>query len=287
MAAKFTESSKRVGRGARARGASTVAARIGARRDFLHCSRDGIVAAVAAASSVSRATPVLARPATPAGPAIAPRFERWFDVHYGEYGSALRVATLAYRFEEEDGRYRASTDGEAVGIVALVYSGKLRQASRGELGATGLTPLRYVEKRGKRAERAIDFDPATRTMTGTGASAPVPYPPATQDRLSIFFQLAWMLRREPDRAAIGGAFRVPLASMKSVDIVTVTSAGPVTLDIAGEAVPTLALRLRNEARQDDPRIDVWLSADADRMPLRIRFEESDGTVVDQIHRRNR
>lgn len=238
--------------------------------------------------SNSAAKPTVAHAGTPAGtPALASRFERWFDVHYGEYNDALRVAALAYRFEHSGGKYRASSDGEAVGIVALLYSGKLRQSSEGELDSNGLAPRRYREKRGKRAERTIDFDPATRGMSTSAVDRPVPFPPLTQDRLSIFFQLAWMIQREPARAAAGQAFQVPLASTKHVDIVTVTSAGPKTLRIDGEAVPTLALRLRNEAKRDDPRIDVWLSAGTDRMPLRIRFEESDGTVVDQVHRANR
>ncbi len=243
--------------------------------------------AAAAAVLASRGAGATTSSDPAALPTLAARFDRTFDVHYGEYGSALRVAVLAYHFAHADGRYRATTEGEAVGLVALVYSGRLRQASHGGFDGSGLTPLGYVEKRGKRAERSIAFDPATRTMTGTGTTAPVPYPPATQDRLSIFFHLAWALQRDPARAASGSRFRVPLASTKSVDIVTVSSDGPSMLDIDGERVSTTALRLRNEDKRDDPRIDVWLSADGQRMPVRIRFEESDGTVVDQIHRRHR
>ena len=213
------------------------------------------------------------------------QFERWFNVHYGDYPDALRVAELAYRFEQSDGTYRASTDGAAVGIVALVYSGKLMQLSEGEVGADGLAPLHYVEKRGKRAERALRFDPHARTMIGLGEPAKVTVPPSTQDRLSVFFQLAWLVQRNPASAEAGRSFRLPLASMKGVDIVTVSSAGATRLRIHGESVPVLALRLRNEAKRDDPRIDVWLSTEADRMPLRIRFEEHDGTVVDQVIRR--
>ena len=323
LAAKFTESPSIDDRVTEFRVGSGVAVRVTdrsvTRRDFLHQSRDGLAGSIVGriASGVSSFTKaaialgaiggstrtVLAQapgrsnePGTAGGktnaisttvPTPAARFERGFDVHYGEYDEALRVASLAYRFEQADGRYRASSDGEAVGIVALVYSGKLRQSSEGQFDSNGLTPRRYREKRGKRAERTIDFDPVARTMSTSASERPLPFPPLTQDRLSVFFHLAWRVRRDPAGVRPGKSFLLPLASTKHVDMVTVTSMGEKPLRIGGESVPTLQLKLRNEARQDDPRIDVWLSADADRMPVRIRFEESDGTVVDQIQRRNR
>ena len=247
-----------------------------------------LIGVVLIAASGAGVDEVLAAPSQSAGPPTIPaRFERAFNVHYGDYPNALRVAEVTYRFERANGKYLARTDGAAVGIVSLVYSGHLTQSSEGVASADGLSPLRYAEKRGKRAERVLVFDPVAQTMIGMGDPPKVSVPAATQDRLSIFFQLAWLVRRQPAMIEAGRTLRLPLASMKGVDIVTVTSAGRTELGIDGDRVPVIALRLRNLAKPDDPRIDVWLAIDGDGMPVRIRFEEQDGTVVDQVRRTGR
>lgn len=207
-----------------------------------------------------------------------------FDVYFGNYASGMRIAELTYRFAHDAGQYRASTDGHAIGLVALVYSGQLVQSSEGRMEPSGLKPERYAEKRGKRPERELRFDHREGRMIGVGTPPEVPMPNGTQDRLSIIYQLSMLARTYPGRFAADRQFRIPLASMKTVDLATLTSAGDEELAVDGRTLAGLKVKVRNEASRDDPKIDIWLGRADAMLPVRIRFEESDGKVIDQVYR---
>lgn len=211
----------------------------------------------------------------------APADQR-FQVFYGDMGRDLSVAEIHYRLQQDEDRYEISTRGQAVGMVALFYSGDLVQKSVGRIGPEGLLPERYSERRGKRAERVIRFDHARKVMIGTGDPPEVTLPPGTQDRLSVVYQLGLMARREPKRFQAGYRFSVPLASMKEINLPTITVVGPASVKGANGPIPALHVSARNAADPKDPVIEVWLGTQIAMLPARIRVQEHDGKVVDQV-----
>ena len=221
-----------------------------------------------------------ARPA--AAVALPAPVEQRFQVFYGDMSRNANVAEARYRLQHEAGRYEIGTQANAIGVVALFYSGNLIQNSIGAIGAEGLLPERYSERRGKRPERVVRFDYQRHTMIGTGNPPEVPLLPGTQDRLSVFYQVGLMARRSPDRFEAGRRFSLPLASMKNIDQPNFTVVGLDSVKTAQGPVPALRLNVRNEADPEDPTIDVWLATALSMLPARIRVTEHDGKIVDQV-----
>lgn len=208
--------------------------------------------------------------------------EQRFQVFYGDMSRDVNVAEISYRLWHDADRYEIGTQAKAIGMVALFYSGNLIQSSVGRIGAEGLLPERYSERRGKRAERVVRFDYERRKMIGTGNPPEVALPSGTQDRLSVFYQVGLMARAEPKRFEAGRRFTLPLASMKSIDKPIYSVVGPEAVTTARGAVSSLRLTVRNEADPEDPTIDVWLGTSISMLPARIRVEEHDGKVIDQV-----
>lgn len=219
--------------------------------------------------------------AVPALPALPEPETRRFDVSIGDYDQGARVAEITYRLDHGSGRYRIETTAQATGLVALVYSGQLTQTSEGSLGAGGLMPEHYAEKRGRRPERAIRFDRSRSLMIGIGDDREVPLPPGTQDRLSLGYQLGLVARGDPRLVSAGQQLSLPLASLKTIDTVTVTCTGETGLRVRGERLRAVKFEIRNPRHADD-RIDIWLGPDQSMLPVRIRFVEAEGKVIDQI-----
>lgn len=205
-----------------------------------------------------------------------------FRIYYGDASRDMAVAEIVYRIEHGDGRYRLSTDGHATGVVALFYSGNLIQTSQGRITPAGLVPERYTERRGRRPERTLVFDRSRGKLIGPGDPADVALPPGTQDRLSIFFQLGLLARGRPDMIEAGHRFSMPLAAMRRVDRPTFTARGPDPVKTAKGPVEAVRISIRNEADPEDPVFDVWLAPTLDMLPARVRMQERDGKVIDQV-----
>jgi hypothetical protein len=220
-----------------------------------------------------------------AGAAVAslpPSSEQRYRVYYGDMSRDLVVAEIDYRLDNRGDTYEVGTRGKAVGMVALFYSGVLLQTSMGRVGANGLLPERYSERRGKRPERVLRFDHARGKMIGLGTPAEVDLVPGTQDRLSVFYQVGLVVRGNPRLVEPGHRFTMPLASMREIDKASFKAVGAEPVETARGAVPAVRLTAHNEADLDDPTIDVWLGTELSMLPARIRISEKDGKVIDQV-----
>ena len=114
------------------------------------------------------ADPVVAGPTDRADtlPAVAPEpiepftaQGRWrYRVFFGEFSSNNQVALLDYVLDIEKGRYRLHTEGQAVGLLALLYRGVFTQESEGTFDAAGFGTTRYAERRGDRPARNVRIE---------------------------------------------------------------------------------------------------------------------------------
>jgi hypothetical protein len=205
-----------------------------------------------------------------------------FRVYWGDFSKQQSVARLEYRLVNQGDRYELRTDVRAEGLISLVYSGTLSQVSVGSLGPDGLEPARYVEIRSKSSERVVDFDRKLGQLMSLDGRSPVPMPVGTQDRLSVFYQLGLMMRREPSAVAAGQVIEMPVASMRAVQRERFVVVGEEILMLPGGPIRALHLQRPVPAGTRDPRIDLWLGYDFEMMPVRLRLEESSDRVLDQV-----
>jgi hypothetical protein len=240
------------------------------------------------AASEPAAAPVAEAPAPPPAvepavplPALPGSRRQRFKVYWGEFSDGRSVARLEYRLSHDGERYELRTEGEAEGLLSLVYSGTLTQSSAGRLGPGGLQPVRYAETRGKRAERAVAFDPDGRRLL-PGGREPVLLPAGTQDRLSVFYQIGLLVRAEPARFVAGLAFELPVATMREVRTERFVVVGPDVLMAPGGPIHALHLARPVQPGTDEPRIDLWLGYDFEMLPVRLRIEDAGRRVLDQV-----
>ena len=75
-----------------------------------------------------------------------------YTVTRGEGGLLIGEAT--YGWEQDSGRYKATSRTETIGIAALFVSAQITQESMGELDDTGLHPASYRHVQPKRTDSA-------------------------------------------------------------------------------------------------------------------------------------
>jgi len=209
-----------------------------------------------------------------------PRTQR-FRVYWGDHTDERSVARLEYRLEHDGARYEIRTVGQGEGLIALVYRGVLSQVSSGRIGPAGLEPMRYVEQRGSRPERAVAFDPQGSRLLPVGGEA-VALPPGTQDRLSVLYQVGLLARAAPDRFVAGSHHHLPVATMRGVRRERFDVVGDEVLMAPGGPIRALHLHRPADAGSGEPRIDLWLGYDFEMLPVRLRLEDPKRRVLDHL-----
>ena len=172
-------------------------------------------------------------------------------------------------FERQGATYTITADTNS----AAIYHA--RQTSRGIVEAGGLRPDEYVETRGKRAPAITTFDwAAGRVSFSVAPDTTAEARPGLQDRATLPLQLAWMQRAAPSAASL----EVPLTGSRSVGI-----ARFVRQSVEKVAVPVgtvEGVRFERLSDHDNDRIEAWFSADWCGLPVRIRYTDKKGGMID-------
>jgi hypothetical protein len=248
---------------------------------------------VAAAPATDQAAPVatdatapptdavlLAQASPPAPPAAAaaaslppsdppPSVTLPYEVQGKARGFAYQ-AKGALQWQRDAGGYEARME------LSMPLLGSRVQTSRGGLGPEGLRPERFADRR--RSERAAHLDHAARQIRFSNNAPTATLEPGVQDRLSLFMQLAGLLRARPHKEGDAVEFQV----------VGTGDAEAWRFDIG--PLETLALPAGNiEARRitraprkpHDSTVDVWLAPSLGHVPVRLRVAQANGDMADQ------
>jgi hypothetical protein len=183
--------------------------------------------------------------------------------------------------EIEGGRYRLFTQAQATGLTGLLMRGVFRQSSSGQVSAEGFSPEQYEERRGDRAPRGFTVDPSLNQVSFLGGQS-APRVEGLQDRLSIFTQLSWMAsqgRIKPQDITV----KVPVVGTSKVREMRFRIQGDQSLEGAGGAiVNTVNLSTIAEPGDEEGSIDIWFQQGGPLLPVRIRFVDQRGRVMDQF-----
>lgn len=224
-----------------------------------------------------------AAPAVPAAPPEVPvlrdgrpwpaRGRVVYDVHRGDGGLILGQTVHTWQHDEQ--HYTMRAEIETTGLAALLKSFRYVQQSSGRLGLGGLVPERFsVEQSGRRPETAeFDWAAGSVHITRPKGEKHAPIVPGDQDVLSLWHQLAF-------GSALADGGRLTVVSGKGAAAAQVSHVGEETLALpqGPEAAEHWAVR----ADDGSLRVDLWLATGHGDVPVRIRIEDRDGDVVDQV-----
>jgi hypothetical protein len=172
-------------------------------------------------------------------------------------------------FRRSGERYSMTSSVRALGIF------EAQQSSEGTVGRDGLVPRSFAHRAGSRPPLAVDFDWAAQRVTFSPSGAVEPAAPRMQDRLSLLVQLSWLLRGNP-RAE---RFELPVAGHRRVFTYTFIARGAEALDLPAGRFETL--RFERHPDGGDDLLEVWLAPQLCSLPVRVRFSDDKGLVVDQ------
>lgn len=162
--------------------------------------------------------------------------------------------------------------------ISAFLMGSRSQSSRGQITAEGLQPDRF-EDRARSKLRAANLDWVSGLARFEPESPLARIAPGTQDRLSVFLQLAGMLAAAPQRYPQGSKITLPTASTKAVEPWTFQVQDSADLELPVGSLPTL--RLERLARHSgDQKAELWLSPALGYLPVRIHLSEDNGDFAD-------
>ncbi len=206
------------------------------------------------------------------------------NAYWGDHtsGAPIGKGSIEINFSD-DGRYRIRLITEAVGWARIFASKPLFAETIGSIGPGGLRPERYTHRSPRGKEETSVFDYETEKISYSSLKEPLPLLKGIQDRLSFMIQLAWMMKVDPEKFSLGETIHLPMAGRNKVEKVdfVVLSDQDVVLP-GGVLVPAVHLSTFREAERFSGQIDVWLDKTDRLLPVRIRFEESRGQVLDLI-----
>ncbi len=178
-------------------------------------------------------------------------------------------------FLEHDGRkYTVISETKTVGVAALFYKLNIRRQSRGSLTASGLRPLQFEETNSRKPRRAADFDwdAGQVKLTDGDKIETLPVNANTFDPTSLPYAFAFAQSNQE-------SMKVFVADGRRLSDYEYKIIGKETLKTPLGELETLHFQKAREA--DDRRgLEFWLSVDHHFLPVKIRFVEKNGTMVD-------
>lgn len=215
--------------------------------------------------------------ATPAPATLAPALRSdpppATELSYDVFGQAKGFdyrATGSLTWRREGPNYEARLE------LAMPLLGKRVQTSQGSVGPDGLRPVRFVDRRSK--EREALFEPEARRIRFSNNAPQAEWLPGAQDRLSLFMQLAGLLRAQPRQAGEVLSFQV--AGVGDAEVWRFEVGALETLRLPAGNIEARLLK-RTPRKPHDSTVEVWLAPSLGHLPVRLRIAQDNGDVADQ------
>lgn len=254
---------------------------------------DETVAPDTAEPSIAPALPAPIAPlAGPAGPSLQVRdaANTAIAINVPSDGSTL-AQQMVLRFKVEamvkGMQYHAQaelewhTDGQtyhARQSISAFLLGSLEQTSTGLITRQGLQPLEFADRRLAK-QRRVQLDWAAQQALFTPERTPALIGPGTQDRLSVFLQLAAMLQAMPALRTPGTRIDIPTLGARRMQTWSFGVQEEVPLELHSGTITALRLQ-RLPQPGDEETTQLWLHPELSYVPVRIRMEERNGDVMD-------
>lgn len=209
-----------------------------------------------------------------AGPVAAAQPPHKVQIDFAVTSGSMRLGEGRDLLEHDGKKYSVVSETRTVGVAALFYKLNVRRESRGLITAGGLRPLQFEENSSRKPRRAADFDwdAGQIKLTDGDKIETLPLSANTFDPTSLPYVFAFAQSSQD-------SMRVFIADGRRVADYEYMIIGKETLKTPLGELETLRFQKFQEA--DDKRgLEFWLSVDRHFLPVKIRFVEKNGTIVD-------
>ncbi len=175
-----------------------------------------------------------------------------------------------------DRQYRLSLETRTLLTGVL-----LSDSSEGHFDNHGLAPDNYSARRLAKGRAVARFDRTKGEIDFAGNGPSHTLQGGEQDRVSVLWQLASMIRARTEEFAPGSRWTFFVAGHRGGDHWTFEVKERERLRSAFGEIDTLHLAHAPEDGSSKTRVDVWFAPSQEWFPVRIRFSEPNGDYVDQ------
>jgi hypothetical protein len=174
-------------------------------------------------------------------------------------------------------------DGSTYESHLHMDTGGFDQVSRGVVAPDGgLVPTSYTEKRPFHSPESVTIDWKTGQIQFVDKSTgPVPAGGA-QDRLSLQFELARERLSHPEDYGSGTKHDVRLIGTHDVDPWTFVVGDEEAIETGRGPMRAVRYSARRKVGNVEETFDIWLGADLQWMPVRIRMVDRHQSVIDSV-----
>jgi len=207
-------------------------------------------------------------------PVTAAQPPQMVKIDYAVTSGSIQLGEGHDVLEHDGKKYSVVSKTRTVGVAALLYKINVRRESSGLLTASGLRPQRYEENNSRKPRRTADFDWSAGQVKLTDGEniQTVPLSANTFDPSSLPYAFAFTQSNQ-------GSMNVFVADGRRVADYEYRIIGKETLKTPLGEMETLHFQKVREA--DDKRgLEFWLSVDRHFLPVKIRYVEKSGTVVE-------
>jgi hypothetical protein len=217
---------------------------------------------------------------TPQGvPLYATQPPTAMTIHYALQRGRLK-GEGALTWAPEGARYALTLDGRIAGLQLL------QQRSVGQINAHGLAPRQFSDQRLRGPAQVAVFHQDQGLISFSSGAPEVPWVAGAQDRLSWMVQLPAVVRAGGLPQVLGQSVELYVSGARG-DADRWTFRFVATEDVVTEWGVISALRwVREPRRPQDTRVEVWLDATLQHMPVRaILGSGAEGEALELVLRK--
>jgi hypothetical protein len=192
--------------------------------------------------------------------------------------AGMPVGRVVDSYGRRGDAYRIESTSRSEGALKAVFDETAVLRSEGRVGPGGLQPRHFEYRRATDPSRDVqawfDWEKAEFRSEYRGEETTHALPPGTQDRISVLYQFMFMAPR-------GSEVRVPMSNGRKVELYAYRKVDePRIATPAGEFETAHYERIRENGKES--RTEVWLARDRFNLPVRVRFEDSKGFLLEQV-----
>jgi hypothetical protein len=174
------------------------------------------------------------------------------------------------------GKYQINVESRAM-LLGKIQS----SSSAGVIDAYGLAPLTAMEKRFRKSATTVTFNRANRTLNFSASTTTYPLKGGEQDRASITWQLASNARAAAKKFVAGSSWQYFVAGRTDAQAwnFKVGKTEKIATPFGTINAIKVARLLPPGSREQE--LDIWLAPSLEWYPVKLRFSEPDGEVIEQ------
>ncbi|MES3021871.1 MAG: DUF3108 domain-containing protein [Pseudomonadota bacterium] len=201
------------------------------------------------------------------------------DLHYSikarHKGFSISGEALT-KWRAADGKYSLDTVTRAT-----LFGTVLENKSTGTIDDYGIAPSQVYEKRIRKDPWTATFDRQRDRLSFSLSKQTYPLKGGEQDRTTAQWQLAAVARAAPEKFTPGSQWTFFVAGRRDAESWTFKVVKQETVRTGLGTVSAIHLSKLQSPDGQDQTIDLWLAPGQEWYPVRVRFADSEGELIEQ------